>query len=404
MSSKLRCGIVVLALISAACGSATPSASPTASATLAPTAAPTSTAPATATPTAAATRPAGADAAGIVWLCRPGIASNPCTGDLTTTVIGGGKTTIANLQVANDPPIDCFYFYPTTSRQKSINADLSIDPEEKAVAVAQAALFSQVCNVYAPIYPQLTAAALTSGGITLDNVETAYNGVVAAFDDYLSNYNHGRGIVFIGHSQGAMLLMALLHQEVDVQPEMRKQLVSALLMGGNVTVQAGRTTGGDFSNIPACASTTQTGCVVAYSSFGETPPADAVFGRVGNALTMLQFPGTGTQQILCVNPAAPGGVATLAAYFPTADVVGKPGGPEPAPTTPYVSYTNAVTAQCKTSDGATWLQITRKVAAGSMPALVGSEGAAWGLHDLDVSLALGNLVNLVHAESSAYKP
>ena len=72
----------------------------------------------------------------------------------------GGAADVEPAAPAADPPIDCFYVYPTVSRQKTINANLTIDPEERAVAAAQAARFSQVCRVYAPMYPQLTLAAI----------------------------------------------------------------------------------------------------------------------------------------------------------------------------------------------------------------------------------------------------
>ena len=206
-----------------------------------------------------------------------------------------------------------------------------------------------------------------------------------------------------GHSQGAMLLADLLHFEIDPKPDVRGTLVSALLLGGNVTVAAGRTTGGDFANIPACGSTSQTGCVVGYSSFAEVPPPDAVFGRVTGALGMLPVPRTGTQQILCVNPAAPGGTGPLLPYFSAADVVKLAGGPEAAPTTAFVSYPNALTAQCQTSGDASWLQVTPVAPARGTPRLSGSEGPAWGLHDLDVSLGLGNLVELVRSEAAAFR-
>ena len=335
----------------------------------------------------------------------PGATDDPCAGNLITTNIdpAGGHTT-SQLAPAADPPVDCFYVYPTTSRQTSINADLSIDPEERSVAAAQASLFSQVCKVYSPIYPQLTIPALSSGQITLDNVQTAYDGVYAAFTDYLANYNHGRGVVFIGHSQGAMLLADLLHFEVDTQPDVRRLMVSALLMGGNVSMAAAPDAVGDFESIPACASVTQTGCVVGYSSFAGTPPAGAVFGRVIGANGMLPIPTSGAQKILCVDPAAPGKTGVLLPYFPTADVVKLAGGPVPAPVTAFVSYPNALTAQCQSSGDATWLQITRLSTAPSTPTLAGSEGPTWGLHDLDVSLALGNLVELVRSQSAAFKP
>ena len=64
--------------------------------------------------------------------------------------------------------------------------------------------------------------------------------MLSAFRDYLAHYNDGRGIVFIGHSQGAVILIRLLQQEVDRTPALRNRLVSALLMGGNVTVPKGQ--------------------------------------------------------------------------------------------------------------------------------------------------------------------
>lgn len=345
-----------------------------------------------------------ADAAGIVWLCMPGSTSNPCTGDLSTTVLdAAGNRTVEQPQVATDPPIDCFYIYPTISRQKTANASLAIDPEETAVAVAQGALFSEACDVYAPIYPQVTTEALNTGGITQATIEIACEGVHAAFADYIANYNHGRGVVLIGHSQGAMMLVGLIHREIDPYPDVRKQLVSALLMGGNVTVPEGQTVGGDFANIPACGSASQTGCVVAYSSFDTTPPLDAGFGRA-SGLTMFRFAKTEPQQVLCVNPAAPGGgTAALKPVFPTVEVARRAGAPTPTPATPYISYPNEVTAECKTDGDAGWLQITRTGPAEAIQKLAGSEGPGWGLHDHDVSLALGNLVDLVRAESAAYR-
>jgi predicted esterase len=44
--------------------------------------------------------------------------------------------------------------------------------------------------------------------------------------------------VLIGHSQGAGMLIHLMRQEVDPNPTQRRQMVSALLMGGNVSVPA----------------------------------------------------------------------------------------------------------------------------------------------------------------------
>jgi len=155
---------------------------------------------------------------------------------------------------ATDPPIDCFYVYPTVSRQTGTNATLKIDPEERAVAVAQAARFSQVCNVYAPMYPQLTAAAIaTPESISFAAAVIAYQGVRSAFLDYMANNNHGRGIVFIGHSQGAVHADALF--EGRGRPQARNPPAAGL------RVASGRHRDGAYrpdrrrrlpANIPAC--------------------------------------------------------------------------------------------------------------------------------------------------------
>jgi hypothetical protein len=402
--------VFVVILAAAACGgSAGPSAIPTivdaAAATPTPASTPTPTSPVpTATPSASV-------AADTVWLCRPGLAGNPCAGSLYATVVNaGGSASVQQIAPATDPPIDCFYVYPTVSRQKGTNATLTIDPEERAVAVAQAAQFSQVCNVYAPMYPQLTLAAIAKpASIGITSALTAYQGVWSAFRDYMANYNRGRGIVFIGHSQGAFMLTALLRTELDGVPRVRRLLVSALLIGGNVTVPIGKTVGGDFTNIPACAATTATGCVVAYSSYDTTPPSNALFGRTDSSLNPFGTDTSGTLQVLCVNPAAPaGGSAALSPYFPAQSIAAllgqKAATAVAASKTPFVAYPGEFSAQCKMAGQATWLQISRLTGSSDhRPGLANVGNVRWGLHVIDVNIALGNLVELVRSEAAAYR-
>ena len=343
-----------------------------------------------------------------VWLCKPGLAANPCEGNLDATVVdSAGKSTVEPARPATDPPVDCFYVYPTVSKQKTVNANLTIDSEERAVALDQAARFSQVCRVFAPMYPQLTLAAIaTPSKITFASALIAYNYLDSAFRDYMANYNHGRGVVFIGHSQGAIMLTGLLRFQVDPKPDVRRLLVSALLLGGNVTVPIGKSVGGAFDNIPACSSASQTGCVVAYSTFDKTPPADAVFGRVNSALSAFSLGSSASLQVLCVNPAAPGGgTAPLEPYFPTAGLSLFLGSraPKAAAATPFIAYPGAYSARCVSSGGAAWLQVDRTGGASDLrPSLSIAESPTWGLHLVDVNVALGNLVRLVRSESAAY--
>jgi hypothetical protein len=345
---------------------------------------------------------------GTVWLCRPGLPDDPCESDLTATLVrADGGTSVQRAAPAENPAVDCFYVYPTVSLEQRTNADLTIGPEERAVAVVQASRFSQVCRVFAPVYRQLTLAAiLRPGGITATAGLRAYRSLAAGFHDYLAHHNHGRGIVFIGHSQGASMLIALLRNEVDPSPPLRRRLVSALLLGGNVRVPVGRDVGGDFRHIPACRSSRQTGCVVAYSSFDRRPPSDSYFGRVGGGLDPFTPSVPGTRlRILCVNPAAPaGGAAMLDPYFPVSSLglLGLRGG-GPAPSTPWVAYPGEYRARCESAGGADWLQVDRVSASDPRPHVTQADGPRWGLHGDDVNIALGNLVRLVGDEAAAYQ-
>jgi len=355
---------------------------------------------------------ADTDGAGTEWLCRPGQVQDPCRFDLTATVVpSSGSTYLEHSSVPADAPIDCFYVYPTVSAQKGVLANLRIDPAETSVAESQASRFSQVCRVYAPVYPQLTLnAILNPTQITAGELAKAFGAVVAAWNDYLDNYNHGRGVVVIGHSQGAAMLIGLLRSKVDSQPAVRRRLVSALILGGNVTVPIGKSVGGSFQNIPACKSTSETGCVVAYSSFDQPPPSNSLFGRPGQGVSSL-LPGpqqsVAGQQVLCVNPASPsGGSAPLSPYFPSASVaggLGSNGSEAPAAPTPWVTEPGLYTGRCEYSDAASWLQVNAPVRAGDpRPVVSQTLGPTWGLHLVDVNIALGNLVKLVGDEARSY--
>jgi hypothetical protein len=310
--------------------------------------------------------------------------------DLATTIVrADGSRTVEHPKPATKPPVDCFYVYPTVSGQPGPNADLTIDPEEIAVAEQQASRFSQVCRVFAPMYPQLTVSSIRGGGVNrADARAKAYNGVRDAWLDYLAHDNHGRGVVFIGHSQGAGMLIALLRQDIDPKPALRSKVVSALLLGGNVTVPTGAQVGGSFQHIPVCQTTDQVGCVVAYSSFsGQT------------ASTNLQ--------VVCVNPADPaGGTHALHPFFRTAAFPGPVGLGAPSQyhaKTPWVELPKLYTAECKSEGGATWLNINDIAASGdTRPRVRDVLGPTWGLHLFDVNLAAGNLVDLVGHESAAY--
>jgi hypothetical protein len=346
-----------------------------------------------------------------VWLCRPGLRDNPCAADRTATVMGPSAGTARREQPrrARRRPIDCFYVYPTVSLQQATNAEREREPNVVNVAIAQASRFSEVCRVYAPVYRQLTLASLARGGITPEAGAIAYGSVRSAWREYLDRYNDGRGVVLIGHSQGAGMLDQLVRAEIDGRRSERRKLVSALLLGGNVLVPRGRDVGGDFAHVPACRSARQTGCVVAYSAFTGTPPADALFGYARNSFNAGNRD-VSDDEVLCVNPAAlRGGKAVVRPYYPTHLDLGFLGTALPASSLapvpePWVTFPGSTRAECRRANGATWLEINdRGTPADHRPRLVNSIGPTWGLHLVDVNVTLGDLVNLVERQGQAYE-
>jgi hypothetical protein len=336
------------------------------------------------------------DAAGTVWLCRPGLAADPCTGNLDATAIASnGERSTVPARAASHSAFDCFYVYPTVSPERGPNSDLRVQAPEIDAARAQAERFSQVCDVWAPMYRQVTLSSLLSGG--LPALDTAYDSLLSTWNDYLRNFNHGRPVIFIGHSQGAAMLIRLLANQVDPNAALRARTVVAILLGGNVQVAIGQVVNGSFRHLPLCTSPTQRSCVIAYSSFPSEPPPGAFFGRPGEGVSLmsLQLPTAG-QQVACVNPAAlGGGTGALQPYYYSSSTT--------AGSTPWVTYPGLYSAACRSSGGATWLQVDHVVTAGDTRPVVSEVlGRLWGYHVDDVQLALGNLAADVRAEEAAY--
>jgi hypothetical protein len=360
------------------------------------------------TATAFAATAAGASAK-TVWLCFPGHRPNPCTPGLSTTVFSPTlkKLGVQHPKQVAHPGIDCFYVYPTVSGQPTGNSNLKIDPEEKSIALYQASRYSQYCRVFAPMYRQETLAGIGQGTpTTKPNAAIALSDVRNAFQTYLKKYNQGRGFVFISHSQGSFVLRQLIAKDVDPKPAVRKLMVSAILMGGNVLVKKGKDIGGDFKHIPACHSATQIGCVIAFSTFDQPVPNPSLFGRPSPVLGSKTPKGT---QVLCTNPAALGG-GSAPVQFITPEQPFDPksilntgiallGLKTPPASTVWVSVPGGYRAHCSSANNANVLQITA-VGGAKLPAP--SPTAEWGLHLLDAQIALGNEIADVKSEAAAF--
>jgi Protein of unknown function (DUF3089) len=348
------------------------------------------------------------------WLCRPG-QSDACDTDLTTSVItADGKVTREAWAVDANAPIDCFYVYPTVSTDQTPNSDMTADAAEMNVIRQQFARFGSKCRRYAPMYRQVTLAGLRvmlgrgGGGGALDR-GIQYDDVLEAWKYYLDHDNKGRGFVLIGHSQGSYILTRLIREEIDGKP-IQSRMVSALLPGATIAVPRGKDVGGAFQHVPLCHSASQTGCVIAYSSFRATmpPPANTKFGKVANPDMVAA----------CTNPAMiGGGSGELHAWLSTegrtitATIPPKPWvSPEKKIDTAWVSVPGLLTAQCATNDNATYLEVTvhGDPAGRRTDSIVGDVGGNdnpqpdWGLHLVDVNIAMGNLVDIVGSQTKAW--
>lgn len=313
------------------------------------------------------------DSAGTVWLCRPGLANNPCDATMaTTTVTATGTRSVQADTVGNSHRYDCFYLYPTASIENTTNSDLSVQPPETSIAITQAARFSSVCNVWAPMYRQITVHGLGQANTSDPGAYTvAYNSVLSDWKDFMGHYDDGHPIIFIGHSQGSVMLIKLLQAQVDKNPKVRKLMVAAIIAGGNVTVPTGKTVGATFQNLPLCTSSKKSGCIIAYSSFPSEPPANANFGRPGQGISLnTDQTATTRVQVACVNPAdISGGTADLETYWPVSAPLPIPSMALPAPpvSTAWLYYPQQYTGTCEIEGGASWLQVTPVAASGGHP-------------------------------------
>ncbi len=341
------------------------------------------------------------------WLCRPG-RQDACALDLATTIVGpSGVTTIEPWSADPNAPIDCFYVYPTVSNDPTANSDMEAGQGETGVVRSQLARFASKCRLYAPMYRQVTLAALRarlSGSPMEDDADLAYTDVLEAWNHYLANDNDGRGVVLIGHSQGTGVLVRMIAEEIDGTP-VQDQLVSALLIGNNVEVPEGKDVGGAFQHLPLCRSAGQIGCAITYMTFRATvPPAQSFFARSPR-------PGMITG---CTNPAAlAGGAGDLQAYFGGGGFGGEPmTWVEPAVevSTEFVTPPGLVQGECVQRNGYSYLEVVvtgdpNDPRADDIPGdlvIGGQPSAVWGLHLVDVGIAMGNLLEIVDQQTKAY--
>ncbi|XAY04215.1 hypothetical protein DSM112329_01045 [Paraconexibacter sp. AEG42_29] len=357
--------------------------------------------------------PARAD---VTWLCHPGQADDPCEIPLDTTVREQGRPD----RVETPPrapsakrPVDCFYVYPTVSNQVGLNTTKARDPELVSIARYQAARFSSRCRMFAPIYRQFPLAgipALALGGGATAPAGIAYGDVLEAWRSYLEKDNGGRGVVLLSHSQGTLMLRQLLRQEIERRPEQRRRLVGAVLLGGNVTVAKGRTTGGDFRDIPICSARGEAGCIVAYSTYSTDPGAVSFFGSTQTDLTAAAFntPRGAGFEVACTDPGVLSGIGgPVRVTLPTTPFAAGPinagiivtnGGPPPTAPTTWVEPADRAVGACRSINGANVFRYD-PVDGARRP---NEFPPTWGTHLLDMNLGTERLTTIVGLQADRF--
>lgn len=345
------------------------------------------------------------------WLCLPG-RDDACSKPLPTTELGpNGYGATVQVTPAASPPIDCFYVYPTVSRDPGDNSDLVPGPEERGVAWVQFARFGTVCRTFAPLYRQATLTALhkrMADAAIARNFEPAYADVRAAWLYYLDHYNHGRPFVLIGHSQGSVMVERLIASEIENSPAASRML-SAVIAGFNVEVPEGKLVGGTFKKTPLCSRVGETGCVITWVSFraDSPPPERAPFGRAA-------MPG---MTVGCTNLARLGAdvPAPLDSYWyagpsvtsTQAQIAWSSEGPPP---TPFLHTRGLASGACVHRGNVGYFAISvnadpKDKRTDEIPGDVVALGArlpGWGMHLADMNLPMGDVIRLIEAQRDSF--
>ncbi|GAA3898015.1 DUF3089 domain-containing protein [Sphingomonas limnosediminicola] len=341
------------------------------------------------------------------WLCLPGRA-DACSTPLPTVALNpNGYGSNGQSSVAKNPPLDCFYVYPTVSQDAALNSDMIAGRDEKLAAETQFSRFASVCRTFAPIYRQMTlrAVAAFSAGASIDGAAAlAYGDVRDAWRNYLATKNNGRPFVLIGHSQGSLMIQMLIAREIEKNPAVAKRMKLAIIPGFDVMVPQGKLVGGTFKNTPLCSGEGQTGCVMSWTSFREknVPPVGAIFGIAPQA----------GMTVGCVNPARPGSRdwVPLDSYWFTRSTLPVPDGPiqwstEGPPPAPYARTEGLVSAKCinDAQRGYLWVRTNadpkdkRTDRIGGEVAVLGMFLPGWGMHLADMAIGQGDLIREVGA-------
>lgn len=271
---------------------------------------------------------------------------------------------------------DVFYIHPTTFISQEWNQRMD-DAATRAwtiasVAQRQASAFAACCDIAMPFYRQASSRAFVArAGRGAQAYDLAYGDILAAFRYWLK-LHPGRPFIVAGHSQGALLGLRLVKEQIAGTP-LADRMIAAYLPG------IGIPRGALPTDVAPCITPSQTRCLAAWNSF--TPEADTS-AWTQRSVADYGVPGR-DPAILCINP------ITFDAARPAASFAeGKgmlPPASRNAPPAPMVAH--GIAAKCE--DGV--LRVTTAPGVDARPLPNGALhmydiGAFWG--DISANAAL----------------
>ena len=261
-----------------------------------------------------------------LWISRPGMGvKDPARWQPAFAPLAGpGGASLAEGKpgvTPDAPDFAVFFIHPTSYLSRdNWNAPMGETADAEADRIARvyvrgmASPFNAASQIWAPRYRQATMGAfLTDKPEAQEAIEAAYADVREAYRFFLGSLDEDTPIVLAGHSQGSLHLLRLLREEVMPSP-VADRLVAAYAVGWPVSVEHDL----PAMNIPACATASQTRCLISWSSFAEpADPSDVI--ETYAASTGFDGQPRGTSQILCTNPITGtfGGVADAGANLGT---------------------------------------------------------------------------------------
>ncbi len=223
------------------------------------------------------------------WLSRPDLRQDP------------SRWVPAGFSPATNPQVAVFYVAPTAYLGKgSWNA--AIDDKETndrltLFTSSQASAFNGVAAIWAPRYRQAALGAfLTTGADPTAALDFAYRDVERAFDAFLAQIPPSRPIMLVGHSQGSLHLLRLIHEHVAGRAVQRR-IVAAYLVGWPISVTADLPALG----LPACGKAGQANCILSWQSFAEPADPKQILDVYDTTIGLAGKPRRGSV-MLCVNP------------------------------------------------------------------------------------------------------